>query len=66
MADVKERGWSGAGGNTAPREDSGAPVILEDSRCGDPAAAGPHAACVGGKDPGRAALDPLLSLTEVR
>ena len=33
MADVKERGWSGAGGNTAPREDSRAPVILEDSRC---------------------------------
>lgn len=49
-----------------PRKDSGAPVILEDSRCGDTAAAGPHAAWVGSKDPGRAALDPLLSLTEVR
>lgn len=66
MADVEEWGWGGAGGNAPPRKDSGAPVILEDSRCGDTAAAGPHAAWVGSKDPGRAALDPLLSLTEVR
>lgn len=61
------RRGAGVGLEVIPaRMDSGAPVILEDLGCRDPAAARPHAAVGGGKDPGTEALDPPLSLTEVR
>lgn len=65
MADVEERGWGGAGGNTPQDGQWGS------SNPGGPGVRAPCCSqtphCDGwGKDPGREALDPPLSLTEVR